>query len=229
MSTDERDELQSDPRRAARRGFMKQVGVGGALIAAAGGAATAGALPAAFADPARRQAALPTSDMLASFLMSVEYVGAQLYRLAGAHSGLDPAVATMLTQFGNHHQDHGDAWAKAVTAKESEQVPNARLLSERSRSVTAAADQKAVLTALAAFEETIAATYLSLVGATADRTDARNYGNVLAVEVQHAVAIGDRLKQSSTITVPDREPQNGPLDPVAYAPVSATTTASAPA
>ncbi|MCU1453183.1 MAG: hypothetical protein JWN46_1329 [Acidimicrobiales bacterium] len=233
MSTDERDDRQPEHRRDSRRGFMKKVGVGGALLAVAGAAAPVEALTGAAAAPAARQAdALPDSETLATFLMTVEYTGAQLYRLASAHAGLDPAVVTLITKFGDHHQQHGDSYATAISAKDAAKIPNEKLLAERSRKVTVAADQKALLTALADYEDTMAATYLSLIAATTDRTDARAYGDVMAVEVQHAVDLGTKLKQSATTLVPDREAQAAALRPATYAPpttTATTTTAAAPA
>ncbi|MCU1352294.1 MAG: Ferritin-like domain [Acidimicrobiales bacterium] len=213
----------------SRRDFMKKVGVGGALVtvgALAAPLATAGAAPASAQAPAA--AGDLTSDELLAFAMGIEYVGAQLYQLAGAKGSLDAAAATMVTTFGDHHQAHGDSFASLLGADDASKVPNKKLLDERSPTVDRAADQKAVLRALLAWEDTIAATYQSLLATTPDRTDAESLATVLAVEAQHAVSIGSLLKDTLDTLVPDSEPETGALDPAKY-PTKVAVTATPPA
>ena len=228
MSIDDRLPADPDPGATAghdgapqptRRGFMKAVGVGGALVA--GG----GALLPFLDDVAGAQDSGDLDDNeLFEVAMTLEYAAAQLYEEALAADTLDDEALERVRDFGPNHTVHGDAIASTLTALTTDdsydvtklQVPNPKLYDTFRDRIEAAVDQNAMLGILQDLESTLAATHQVLVTTMADPTDAKVVASVQMVDAQQEVVLARMLSRPLAQYTPTEEPTDGALNAEAY-------------
>lgn len=172
----------------SRRTFLTRTAVGGALV-------TAGALalphlsvtPLAGARPAD-QGTLGDPDF-AAFGTALELAAVAAYTAAIGGGLLDDEWSDHALQFQSHHQAVADTLVDLRDPDAGEALADAQLAKRAVDAVNAAADQNAVLTALAEVEETLAATHLSGIAQLKEKSTARTVAQVLAVEGQQAALL----------------------------------------
>lgn len=229
MSIDDRLPAEPDVGRAdghdgaaapTRRGFMKAVGLGGALVA--GG----GALLPFLADEVSAQSGsggLDDSGLL-QVAMTLEYAASQLYEDARGKGSFDEATTNRIVQFGPNHQTHGDSIADMLTTLSTDetfdvtslQVPNAKLYKTFHDRLDAAADATAALGVLQDLESTLAATLQVMVTTMTEASDARFTASIQMVDAQQEVVLARLLSRPLAQYTPTAEPTEGALSPEAY-------------
>ncbi|MCU1453180.1 MAG: Ferritin-like protein [Acidimicrobiales bacterium] len=197
--------------REARRGFMKKVGIGGALV-------TAGSLvgPVASFMPAAFAAGTLDDAAIAKFAMTVEYAAVAAYQAAVKTGKLDAAVVKVGTTFAGHHKEHGDAFAGIIKATDAQKKPNQAILTAFGPKIAGAADQAAILDIAYSIEEAAAATYLFALGALTDKAHAAATATILPIEAQHAVVLATALKKDLATYMPSFQTTKAALDPTKY-------------
>jgi len=203
-----------------RRGFMKAVGVGGALVA--GG----GALLPFLADGASAQESKGLDDDNQRFelAMTLEYAASQLYEDALDSGNLDGVVTDRIREFGPNHQVHGDTIGKTLTALSTDdsfdvtklEVPNAKLYDTYRERLEAVSNQTAVIGILQELESTLAATLHGFARAMEDKTDAKIMTSVQMVDAQQEVVLARLISRPLTQYTPSVEPTDGALNAEAY-------------
>jgi rubrerythrin len=197
----------------ARRDFLAKASLGG--VAMAIGSAM---LPLrSLVSPAFAQGALDDAT-IAAFAESVELAAVQAYQ-AAAKSGKvkTAAVLTAATTFAGHHNEHAMAFGAAAGAKATHK-PNPKLLQSVGSSISAAADETAVLEIAFGLENAAAATYLFALGALQDPKALQLTASILPVESQHATVLGTVLKKAPTDKkyLPDFISQDDKVDPAQF-------------
>ena len=203
-----------------RRGFMKAVGVGGALVA--GG----GALLPFLADGVSAQASggLDDDNQRFELAMTLEFAAAQLYEDALDSDSLDDVVTDRIRDFGPNHQVHGDMIAETLTALSTDdtydvtklEVPNPKLYDTFRDRLESVSNQTAVLGVLQELESTLAATLHEFSRSMADKTDAKIMASVQMVDAQQEVVLARMISRPLTQYTPSVEPTDGALDAEAY-------------
>ena len=203
-----------------RRGFMKAVGLGGALVA--GG----GALLPFLADGVSAQASdgLDDDNRRFELAMTLEFAASQLYEDALGSGTLDDVVTDRIRDFGPNHQVHGDTLAETLTALSTDEsydvtkleVPNSKLYDAFRGRLESGADQTAVLGVLQELEATLAATLHEFARAMEDKTDSKIMASIQMVDAQQEVVLARLISRPLTQYTPSVEPTDDALDAEAY-------------
>jgi Ferritin-like domain len=202
-----------------RRGFMKAVGIGGALVAGSGAL-----LPFLTETVGAQQSGGLDDIQLFEVAMTLEYAAAQLYEEALAGGTLDDQALERIREFGPNHTVHGDAIATTLTALSTDdtydvtklQVPNAKLYDTFRDRIEAAVGQDATLGILQDLESTLAATHQVLVTTMDDPSDAKTVASVQMVDAQQEVVLARMLSRPLAEYTPTEEPTDGALNAEAY-------------
>lgn len=212
----------------SRRGFLKRVAVGGAVLAVGSQVVPVGGLvPAATGqeDGGSGDDEGVTTDPdeeQVIFLAGVALASAEAFSLAEGASGLSEGVLGTLRSQGAHSSTQADDLngllpedIGTVTA------PNPTLVDE----VTAAlegSDQTAALAALADLQDRVGATYLAALGQIGDINDARLVASLVPVPGQTAALLRTLADPSvdPASLVPDTLTTEGALTPSEYPPAA---------
>jgi hypothetical protein len=198
----------ADELRQSRRDLFKKAGAGGALLSVATIASpVSGFLADAFAKGLDDAA-------IVTFSAGVEFAAVAAYQVVVDSGRLEPAVLKTAKTFQGHHRDHGRAFNTIITA--TTERPSSKVLATFNPKLAAAKTQNALLEVAYTIEETLAATYLSALGALQDKTNAQATAAVLPVESQHAVVLGLVLKKKLTEYMPPFQNSELALDPTKY-------------
>jgi hypothetical protein len=221
---DDFGEIHFGPRSAAvadsRRRFVRNLGLGGALVA---GAASVPTL--AFASAASAQATggadveLPEADLvIVNFAVGLELGMEVAYNLANDMRVFDSLEAELTRTFARHHHDHAIALATLAGGdEESMGSPNAALVDSLSPQITGAATSDQLLQVFYGMEESAAATYAEAIG-TFESTDAVGpAASILPIESQHATAIGSMIDLPVEDWMPPFQTTADAFDPSTYA------------
>lgn len=210
-----------DGLRASRRRFVRNLGLGGAVIV--GGAAlpmSALAGTAAAQGTTAEPPELGTGDRtVVEFAQGLEFAAAAAYTLAVGSKLLDSQQAELCAAFGRHHTEHGSALGQLAgqATDELDTEPNAAVVAAVAPQLQAATTPEAVLRVLFDVEEGAAATYLAALGQLEDVAAAGPAASILPVEAQHATALGALLDLPPAEYLPAFQTQAGAFDPAAYA------------
>ncbi|CAN5851840.1 hypothetical protein BH23ACT2_BH23ACT2_08850 [soil metagenome] len=175
-----------------RRTFLVRAALGGALVSVGPGPLTR-LLPVAGASPARpaQVDAAPELDDEAFAMLAapLELAAVQVYSQAQRGGQLDATWADLALRFQGHHQTVAETLETLITSGETPE-PDDAVLTGTGGAIEDASDQNGVLAALAELEEVLAATHLYGIGGLTEAVTARLVAQVMAVEAQHAVALG---------------------------------------
>jgi hypothetical protein len=175
----------------SRRTFLARTVAGGALAAAA--TATGTALlggPASAQDDDTDGSAPLRDDAFAELVIPLELAASLAYQAALDGGKLDEETAQTVLRFQGHHQDVVEALTSLLGDGAEAPTPDETIATEVTGPLADAADQAAVLTALSALEDALAATHLEALGTIADQVTAKTAAQVLATESQQSVVLG---------------------------------------
>lgn len=195
----------------ARRRFLQQVAVSGAVLSVGSQLVPFGRLlPAAWAQDGADE---PTDLEIAAFAASVELAAAAVYRVAVDSGLLSEPVTALARTFGSHHSAHAGALNDLLAEEIME--PNARLLREVTRPIEASDDEAGVLEVALGVEEAAAATYYAALGSL-DQQTAAAVATILPIESQHAVVLGTVLEQPRSRYLPVLQDDDGAVTVADY-------------
>ena len=216
---EEAADLHLDAARASRRRFMKQAGIGGAVVAASPFLPGRGFLGLAAAQSL-------TDTQIAGFAQGFELAAVAAYEMAAP--ALSDATRPVAELFGSHHQQHADAFG-AVAGDDAQAEANSKILADLGPKLeeAAAAGETAVLELAQAIENEAAYTYAFGLTALQDPAFASAAATILPIEAQHASALGLALGQPVDALFPSgafetaqvgsaTDPMTG-VDPAQYA------------
>jgi hypothetical protein len=179
------------PAAPSRRRFVRNVGLGAAALGAA--AVAGGALTeVASAQSASTEApALSAPDVaLVRWLQSLSLAAEDGLTTATQATFLSAGNKSTIQAFVRHHRDQAVALGALLQEDEAVTTPNSRLLTELDGQVSGAGNEEALLTALQAFEERLAATMLAGVGDAEAFWVAGAIASATAVVGQQAATLG---------------------------------------
>ncbi|MCU1499572.1 MAG: hypothetical protein JWM47_3525 [Acidimicrobiales bacterium] len=191
-----------------RRTFLTRAALAGALVTvgSAAGPLTS-LLPVAGAQEGLPEPGTALDDgAFAAALLPLELAAVQCYELAIQGGTLGDEWTTNAGLFQTHHQDVVDlltTFVPETTPPTPDAKADATVLDVTGGAVKAANDERAALSPLAELEEVLAATHLYALGSLEDATAAKTVAQVLAVESQHAVALGLAADTTLTELTPD--------------------------
>ncbi|HZN13323.1 MAG TPA: ferritin-like domain-containing protein [Acidimicrobiales bacterium] len=174
-----------------------------------------------------QQAAAPTAAELASFAESIELAAASLYGSLRPRL-TRPAAVAAATAYARHHQDHANLIGAAAGDKRTGKA-NMLLLPTLNDQLGQARNENDVIKVAYDLENSLASTYLFIVGSITDAGVLKSAASVLPVEAQHAVVLGTLIGKSTTeLTAPDKdhlgyESEDKHLDPAVFPTVVKTT------
>jgi hypothetical protein len=174
-----------------RRTFLTRTVVGGTLAATAlATGATALAGPAgAQGKPASKPGTLDDAAY-ADLAVPLETAAGLAYQAAIDGGKLDEETTQTVTGFQGHHQDVVDALTALLPEGADAPKADTTIAGTITRPLAKAADQDAVLTALADLEDRLAATHLWALGGITDLVTAKLAAQILASESQASVVLG---------------------------------------
>lgn len=210
-----------------RRTFLARTAVGGALVTAGAVALPLGhLLPGAGAQES--QSDLLTDLAFATFASPLEMAAVQGYQAAIASSALDAAWTSRAQSFQTHHQAVVDTLAPFLSEDDPAPMPDSDLSSSTTKAIKAAgSDQDGVLKALAALEDTLAATHLSAIPMLRESSTAKIVAQVLSVESQQAALLATASGSSAIDAAPGKGSTDGAVAiDMAGMDMSTTTTAA---
>ncbi len=195
---------------ASRRRFLRNAGLGGAVL-------TLGStlVPASRLMPAAWASEVLTDADLAAFAQSVELAAVAAYGAVIDTGLLDRAVAEVADTFSGHHAEHAAEFASFAGDAATNEA-NQAVLDAFSPQIAEATDQDALLQIAQDLENGAAATYFYSLGILQDRDAAQAVATILPIESQHAVVLGQALGQDLTEYVPTFQGQDGALSPTEY-------------
>jgi hypothetical protein len=197
-----------------RRTFLRRATTAGAAVTIGSVVVPIGRLIAPAA--AQEDAVTIKDDDLAAFAESVELGLVEAYRQAAAGGKITtPALTTLVTAFGRHHQEHAGTLAASAGAKATH-VANAKLVGIASDQLRTAPSETATVKVLFDLENAASATYMFALGSFESQDAARLVASILPVEAQHAAVLGRAIGQSDEIALPPFEVQDGSFDYATY-------------
>lgn len=141
-------------------------------------------------EPSRAKASAScANEAFAAFAAPLELAAVQAYNVAVTSEKLDREWAAQALVFQSHHRAVADAIIEMGDANAEAPVADAEFSKAANDAIAAAADQNAVLLALADVEETLAATHLAAVAQLREVSTAKTVTQVLAVEGQQAALL----------------------------------------
>jgi hypothetical protein len=205
----------------SRRRFVRNLGLGSALVAGAVSVPSFALSSAASAQGTGggAEVELPDADLaIVNFAVGLELAAEEAYSLAIDTRVFDSPVAEMARTFARHHNDHAVALATlAGNDAETMGPPNASLVAELAPSITGATTSDALLQVLYGVEEGAAATYAEAIGAFESTDAVGPAASILPVESQHATAIGSMIELPVEDWMPPFQTTAAAFDPRAYA------------
>jgi rubrerythrin len=154
-----------------------------------------------------------TDADVAAFAASIENTLVAVYTEMAKQVD-DPAVAHLVSMFGDHHQAHARSFNGLAGAKSVGGASNPKLTVALLPGFRAARDQSSVLVMAAALEDRVAATYEFALDNLRTAAAKRLTASVLPVEAQHAVVWGAILGHATrTMVKLSFEGREGFLDP----------------
>jgi hypothetical protein len=193
--------------RETRRGFLRGLGLGGAVVtvgtssialssvtAAAQTTTTAGG-PTTTAAPTTTTTSPPKQAegedlVILAYAQSLELAAVEVYKLALPKVSAD--VLPIATAFGGHHEQHAQA-ISGLAAKAALGEANRTVVNEFGRRVSAASDQTAALRVAFELETAVASTYLAALGELRSTNPATSLASILPIEARHAVVLGQAI------------------------------------
>lgn len=196
-----------------RRTFLTRAALAGALVTVG---TTAGPLtrllPAAGAQDGTSDTTPELTDGdFADYVLPIELAAVQCYQYALAGDALGAEWSRVGLIFQTHHQAAVDTLTTLVpvtTPPAPDALPDPTVLQGTGAAIQAAGDEATVLGALAELEDVLAATHLYALGGLVDATTAKIVAQVMAVESQHAVALG----RATGTAVDELTPDTASLD-----------------
>jgi hypothetical protein len=171
-----------------RRAFLTRAAVGSA-VAAGALALPVGALVTGAGAQSGEGIGELRDEAFAAFAAPLELAAVQAYNVAVTSEKLDREWAAQALVFQSHHRTVADAIIEMGDANAEAPVADAEFSKAANDAIASAADQNAVLLALADVEETLAATHLAAVAQLREVSTAKTVTQVLAVEGQQAALL----------------------------------------
>jgi len=213
------DQHGSGPGATDRRSFVRNLALGGAAVAAGAVAATTAMAPAGAqtSTTVAGPPTIPAGDVtLVNFMLSLELAASQLYADMISSGKLTSAALGNARTFESHHSDHASALA-TLNADAAVYVTNAKLLSEVSGQISAAANQNALMQIAFTLESNLAATHQWMMGTVQNWQSATTEASLEPVEAQHCVVWGEALGLDTSQWMPAFQSSTGHYDPATYA------------
>lgn len=198
-----------------RRSLLARAGAGagaGAGLVAIGGSAFSllSLMPAA----AQEEEKL-SEEEIAAFAESIELAAVEAYKAAAASGKLEPAMVEIGTMFAGHHAEHASAFGSAAGKKAMGRA-NPKLLEAVGGQLSAAKNEKAILTIAFDLENAAVATYMFALGVLESPAALALTASILPVESQHAVLLGSALAKTTDDYLPSFETSDKAVDPVKF-------------
>lgn len=194
-----------------RRSLLAKAGAGAGLVAIGGSAfSLLSLLPAA----AQEEKKL-SEEEIAAFAESVELAAVEAYKAAAASGKLEPAMVEIGTMFAGHHAEHASAFGSAA-GKQAMGRANPKLLEAVGGQLSAAKNEKDILTVAFDLENAAVATYMFALGVLESPAALALTASILPVESQHAVILGAALGKTTEDYLPSFETSDKAVDPVKF-------------
>lgn len=207
---------------ASRRGFLKRVAVGGAVLAVGSQVVPVGGLvPGAAAQEGDDEGVTPNPDEEQVILLAgVALAMAQAFTAAESASGLTEDVLATLRTLGAHAGSQASALNGLLPEVIGTVTAPNQALADEATSALEGADQAAALGALADLQDRLGATYLAALGQISDINDARLVASLVPVPGQTAAllrTLADPTVDPASL-VPEELTTEGALTPADYPP-----------
>lgn len=206
---------------ASRRGFLKKVAVGGAVLAVGSQVVPVGGLVPGASGQEDEEGVTPNPDEeQIIFLAGIALASAEAFSAAEATTGLSEDVLAALRSQGAHSSSQAsDLNGLLPEVIGTVTAPNQALVDEAT-SALEGADQVAALNALADVQDRVGATYLAALGQIGDINDARLVASLVPVPGQTATllrTLADPAVDPASL-VPETLTTEGALTPAEYPP-----------
>ena len=214
---------EADPAQVAtRRNFVRNLGLGGAVIAFGTVMVPVASLldqaAAQIPAPSTKGADVPAADLaLLIFAQSLELTIVGAYQAIGANGKLQGQQLQTARTFALHHTQHAALLGSLIPKDKVVSTPNAKVLALFTPQIDSAADANALMQVAFNMETGAASTYQLAMGSATNWQTAGVMATIEPIEAQHATVWGQTLDLPIDQWMPAFQNTAASLNPSTYA------------